>query len=411
MVVGGMRKPHEPPKRTKRNRIDPKQPRPRRPRIAPHRTQALVERLFRNDLHAKQVLSLGNATVGVLHAASLAIHAIGLGLASAMGLRPKHTTKQVDRLLSNGNVNVWALFATWVPFIIGSRDEVVVAMDWTEFDLDGQSTIAIYLVTRHGRATPLVWKTVPKAEITEGNRPVFEDEVIRRLHEVMPRDVRVTLLADRGFGDQQLYEFLDDLGWHFVIRFRENIFVYDAQGEGKPARDWLSPTGRARRLQDVEVTNDRTYVPAVVVVHAKGMKDAWCLATNRTDLTASQVVKLYGKRFTIEETFRDIKDARYGMGLYATHISDPGRRDRLLFIAVLAQALLTLLGAASEAVGFDRWLKVNTAKKRTHSLFRQGLYWYSAIPNLPKRDLRRLMAAFDHILTEHALIRDTFGVL
>ena len=29
-------------------------------------------------------------------------------------------------------------------------------MDWTEFDNDDQSTLAIYLVTNHGRATPAI---------------------------------------------------------------------------------------------------------------------------------------------------------------------------------------------------------------------------------------------------------------
>jgi hypothetical protein len=32
-----------------------------------------------------------------------------------------------------------------------------------------------------------------------------------------------------------------------------------------------------------------------------------------------------------------------------------------------------LLGAAGEALGYDRHLKSNTSKKRTHSLFRQGV--------------------------------------
>jgi hypothetical protein len=31
-----------------------------------------------------------------------------------------------------------------------------------------------------------------------------------------------------------------------------------------------------------------------------------------------------------------------------------------------------LLGAAGEALGYDRHLKSNTTKRRTHSLFRQG---------------------------------------
>jgi hypothetical protein len=33
--------------------------------------------------------------------------------------------------------------------------EIVVAMDWTDFDADGQATLALNLVTGHGRATPL----------------------------------------------------------------------------------------------------------------------------------------------------------------------------------------------------------------------------------------------------------------
>ena len=47
----------------------------------------------------------------------------------------------------------------------------------------------------------------------KGRRNPFEDEVIQRLHEVLPPGVTVTLLADRGFGDQQLYRFLTELGF------------------------------------------------------------------------------------------------------------------------------------------------------------------------------------------------------
>ena len=59
-----------------------------------------ITRLYDGDLHAKRVLSLANATLGVLTSASLAVHAIGQGLARAMGKLSKHGVKQVDRLLS-----------------------------------------------------------------------------------------------------------------------------------------------------------------------------------------------------------------------------------------------------------------------------------------------------------------------
>ncbi|MBI2791348.1 MAG: transposase [Gammaproteobacteria bacterium] len=42
---------------------------------------------------------------------------------------------------------------------------------------------------------------------------------------VLPEGVKVTILADRGFGDTKLYDFLkQDLGFDFVIRFRGNMF-------------------------------------------------------------------------------------------------------------------------------------------------------------------------------------------
>src|SRR5690606_34362008 len=141
------------------------------------------------------------------HAASLGIHAIGRGMAAAAALNSKHATKQLDRLLSNGKVHIWRLFQPWIEFVIGPGKELVVAMDWTEFDADGQATICLYLITRHGRATPLVWQTVYKSTL-EGNRNRREDEVLEALKESLAPGVRVMILADRGFGDQKRYEFL-----------------------------------------------------------------------------------------------------------------------------------------------------------------------------------------------------------
>jgi hypothetical protein len=141
------------------------------------------------------------------------------------------------------------------------------------------------------------------------------------------------------------------------------------------------------------------------------MKDPWCLATSRTDLTASAITKLYGKRFRIEETFRDTKDMRYGLGLSSTRISKPPRRDRLLLLFAMSHSLLTLLGAACEQIGLDRMLRANTVKRRTHSLFRQGSYWFSAIPSMHDDRLEELMEAFGEIVSEHAVFTEIFGVI
>ena len=164
-------------------------------------------------------------------------------------------------------------------------------------------------------------------------------------------------------------------------------------------------------LCDVRITQNETAIGAVVLKHQKTMKEAWCIATNRADLGAAEIVQRYSRRFTIEETFRDIKDNHFGMGLSATNIRSADRRDRLLFISAIAQALLTQLGAAGEACGLDRILKSNTSKTRTMSLFNQGSYWYRAIPNMREERLQMLMEAFGKIIADHAAFKGICGVI
>ncbi len=99
------------------------------------------------------------------------------------------------------------------------------------------------MVTGHGRATPLLWKTVASSTL-KGNQRRYEYEVLCRLREVLPAGVKVTVVADRGFGDCA-------------------------------AAAWVGAGGRARRLVGARVTD--TYelpVGVVVCVHAPKMGEA-----------------------------------------------------------------------------------------------------------------------------------------
>jgi len=373
--------------------------------------------LFEGDLHAKRVLSLANATLGVIRTASLAVHTIGHGLALARGLLSKHAIpldalasgKQVDRLLSNQGIDIDAALRHWVPYVVGPRTSINVAMDWTEFDADGQATLMLSLLTRHGRATPLVWLTVDKASLKD-RRNAYEYQALVRLADALPADIKVCIVADRGFGDQKLYRVLtEELRFDYVIRFRGNITVTAATGEVRTAAAWVGPGGRARVLRGAAVTADCYQVGTVLCVHDRAMKQAWCLATSTTDATAKALMSLYGKRWSIECTFRDAKDLRFGIRMGSVRVSTPDRRDRLWLLNALALALLTLLGAAGEALGYDRHLKSNTTKRRTHSLFRQGCLLYELIPTMPEHRLLPLVERFAAMIAEIPVFADTFG--
>jgi len=371
--------------------------------------RSFIGELYGPTLHAKRIESLASATLGVMQAASLAVAMIGHALAQARGLVTKHGVKQVDRLLSNDGIEVWDSFARWVPQQIGNRRDILVAMDWTDFDHDEQATLVLSLVTGHGRAAPLLWLSVWKDELTK-RRNDFEDACLRHLAELVPAGCRVMILADRGFGDQKLFAFLAELGFGYVIRFRGNIGVTDAGGQTRPAAEWVGKGGRARKLVDARVTAQGQQVGAVVCVHAKDMKEPWCLASSERDATAATLINHYAKRWTIEPQFRDTKDLRFGMGLSATRIGEPMRRDRLLLISAFATALLTLLGAVGESLGMDRLLKSNTSKRRTHSLFRQGCMLYELIPTMPEHRLAPLMEKFAGAVANAAIFTPAIAV-
>jgi hypothetical protein len=166
-----------------------------------------------------------------------------------------------------------------------------------------------------------------------------------------------------------------------VVRFRGVVKVANVEGETKAARAWVPANGRPLLLGKARVTMTRREVEAVVCVKAKGMKEAWCLASSHEEKTGAEIVKLHGRRFTIAESFRDLTNLRFGMGLTDPRISAPARRDRILLVGAIAAALLTPLGAAGVAVGEGRRMMANTSKERAHSLLNQGLFYFDCLLN------------------------------
>jgi len=159
---------------------------------------SVVEEIFSANLHKKRQQSIAYAAMGVLASESLFLHQIAEGLVDTRGGKKKHATKQVDRLLSNKGISIWDLSASWVPYILGKQKKITVALDWTSFFDDEQSMLSLNVVTGKGLSTPLLWKSVDKKQLKH-NRARYEDQLLSRFKEILPEDVEVILLADRGF--------------------------------------------------------------------------------------------------------------------------------------------------------------------------------------------------------------------
>jgi hypothetical protein len=363
----------------------------------------------RSGLHAKQVLSIAHAVLGAVMADQAGVANIGRAMAAARETNPKQGIKQVDALLSNEKIDDEKAQRAHVRFVVGARKRIVASLDWTVYDQDEHHRIALSLVTRHGRSTPLAWKTVTNEELTE-RRNDHEDDLLLLFRRLLPETVReVIILADRGFGDIKLYRLLEELGFQFVIRFRGCIVVEHAtNGTSARGYEWVPTNGRALLLPHAKLTGKRFEVPSVVAVKKRRMKDEWLLASSLS-WKAEELVALYGRRFTIEENFRDEKDPRFGLGILNVRLKTPARRDRLLLVMAIAMALLTLLGAAGEQMGLDRLLRANTVKRRTHSLFRQGREYLRGALGKVAHAARRLRAAFAKAIRNQPTCHLIFG--
>jgi hypothetical protein len=95
--------------------------------------------------------------------------------------------------LSKSKIDDLDLVRQQVAFVVGSRSRIVLTLDWTEYGLHGQNRLAINLVTRHGRATPLLWKTVPSAEL-KGQMSHQEVGLLGVLKSLLPESVKQVII-------------------------------------------------------------------------------------------------------------------------------------------------------------------------------------------------------------------------
>jgi hypothetical protein len=360
-------------------------------------------------IHKKQSESLGNAVFAAMMSPRLGISALGRMYAQQTGKCPKHTIKQMDKLIGNTKISITDVLYEHVRIAVAHRQIIVVTFDWTEYDSVDQSRIAVNQLSRHGRATPLLWLTVKKSGLRK-HRTAYEKKALRLLKECLPEEVQVIVLADRGFCSTTLFKYIQKrLKWDFVIRLRGNVrFFDDGSHSYGPSISSLRLIrgGKIRHFTTVKLTERKYGIQSLVAVHAKEMKEPWYLAS--TLVQPESIVKLYGRRFTCEEQFRDEKDDRFGQGTKEIKVGTLHRRDMLTLVHTIATFFLTIIGEAGERLGYHKKLQANTVKQRTHSLYRQGREYCRGVMKDYVTVFRRMI---ETVLEEHHKCKEIYGVI
>jgi len=290
-------------------------------------------------------------TLSVLVGAAMHVQRVSLAnIGRAMLGGVKAQIKRCWRFCANERIEPTDAMRGVIARLLKKRKKsLAISFDWT--DIRGFHTLMAAVVMK-GRSIPLCWASCV-GNTFEGHRSrnAFEESLLLVLRSMIPQGVKVTILADRGFGRTELARFCQRNGFRFIFRVQPDVWVRGGEYAGK-LLDYPVYKGIAKVLRNVQY---RQQNPVAVNVAIRWRRDlprdrdeCWFLITD-LEISAQHASQLYGKRMTIEELFRDGKNKRNGWSLRDTQITLPDRIDRLLLILALAYLLLCGIGLRAKA--------------------------------------------------------------
>lgn len=364
-----------------------------------------------NGVHKKRLHTIFAVILGIIDSKSLSISNIGRSIAKLSETNDANGIKLADRFLGNEKVETDLLMKRWAGHVMSGYDDLLINIDWTEFDTDHHSTLSASLQTYNSRSIPLLWRTINK-DNKKGNMNNVEDDILNDILEVIsdlsPKSV--IIVADRGFMDSKLMKYIkEELGYDFVIRIKSNIFVTDKDGETRYSRDWAPKDGTQKIIKDGYITSARFPVNTILCSEDRRNSDNsafgyFCLASS-LDSLIFDIDDIYGGRFSCEETFRDIKDIRTGFGMSFFRTKNEGRRDKLLLLGSISLYLIEKIGETAEEIGLDKnTTQSNNRKRRRFSLRTVGFRIYAVLNSFSGNQLSRLFKRLRlHVFAAHDL--------
>jgi hypothetical protein len=277
------------------------------------------------------------------------------------------TQRRFARWLANPRVEVQSLYSPLLQQALREwgTHTLYLALDtsmlWNQYCL-----IRLSLVYR-GRAVPVVWEVVEHGSSSVPHAAY--EALLDAVPPLLPPEVKVVFLADRGFADTELMGHLQRLGWHFRIRIKANFGV---QRFGHPpckVEDFPLAPGRALFLQNVAITAEHFGPVSLALAHHTNNGEYWYVVSDEP--TSLHTFVEYGWRFDIEETFLD--DKSNGFQLESSLVRDADALTRLCLVLALTTLYLVAQGTQVVQTNKRRW--VDPHWFRGNSYLRLGWQW------------------------------------
>lgn len=322
-------------------------------------------------------------TLAALVASAMRVERASLAnIGRSMIGKAKHQIKRCWRFCDNDRVETADAMRGVAKKVLKKRKKpLLVALDWV--DIRNFQTLMAAAVIK-GRSAPLCWASCEK-HVYDGHRSrnAFEESLLLVLASMIPAGQKVILLADRGFGRTELARFCQRHGFDYVIRIQPNVHVRCASFAGK-LLDYPVHKGICKLLREVDYRQHRGVRQNIVVRWVRDLPpkrdECWFLMTNLT-AGGAQISRLYGRRMTIEQLFRDCKSKRNGWSLRDTQVKTAPRLDRLLLVLAIAYLLLCGVGLLAKERGLRPGAWCSNSKEGTCSVLLIGRVMLGVLKN------------------------------
>ena len=279
--------------------------------------------------------------------------------------------RRVRRWLGNSRINVHRLYKPLIRATLAGWEDpcVYLSLDTSLF-WDEYCLIRLAVVHK-GRALPLTWRVLKHTSASVAASEY--QEMLVQAARLLPAEVKVVLLADRGFIHTDTMSAVRQLGWHYRIRLKGNTWVWRSNRGWAQLKAFHLQRGEALCFHNVKLHKKQWYGPVHVIFGRNNINgEFWAVVSDEP--TTLQTFAEYGLRFDIEESFLD--DQSSGWNLQKSEIRSVCDLSRLWFILAVATLYVTAQGV--EVVESERRRWVDTHWFRGNSYCRIGTEWVKA---------------------------------
>jgi len=302
----------------------------------------------------------------------------------------KHRIKCADRLLSNQNLQreIPDIYQAITQMLTQGVAQPVLLVDWSDLDPSKKNFLLRAGMVCEGRSVTLYEEI---HELKTKEKPATHRQFLERLKAMLPPSCKPVVVTDAGFRGPWFKQVLE-IGWDYVGRVRHQTMFRTAEDDWLYCKDLhAKATGKPTARHNVTLARRNPQATSLVLYKsrsknrhavnrdgqpkrskvsvnaANGAKEPWVLATSLPIETPAQVnaiVKRYRARMQIEESFRDLKSERFGLGLNMHNTHTINRLRVLILVGTLSCIHLHIIGLLARDASLAKRYQANTERKK-----------------------------------------------